>query len=447
MRAGVAVVDITPSVGTELSGGAFGPARGVLHPLQAKLLCLEQEGERLLLASCDLLGFGEELAGRIRRAISRRTGIAHDAIMLACTHTHGGPATVYLRGWGQPDAAYCDRLTKQLTEASAVAVDSLAPAAVGVGAGECPEISVNRSFGEEGGTNDQLTALRVDGEGGEPLALLVNYASHPVNLHSVGQVTPDFPYYVQRDVQQGLAADVPVLYLTGACGDLNPANFRQGEPSEQAAAETGGQIAAAALRLLEGVQTSSDAELAFSAIDVKLPLQPLPSREELEALIDERGAKMAEQQPDPTNWAYCGHKAAVEWAREALEVIEQGAQQSSKTVTLQAFRIGQAGLVGMPGELFSEFGRDIAASGALEHTFAVTLANGCVGYFPSREAYEIGRYEAVHCPRFVGLQLFAPEVGERIREGALTVLRQLSYMQRNRRSRQTWGRSCSVIVG
>jgi len=42
LRVGAAVANITPPVGVELSGGAFGPSKGVLYPLEAKALLLER---------------------------------------------------------------------------------------------------------------------------------------------------------------------------------------------------------------------------------------------------------------------------------------------------------------------------------------------------------------------------------------------------------------------
>lgn len=56
LRAGAGVGDITPPVGAELSGGAFGRSRAVLDPLRVKVLCLEDGAVRLALATFDLLG-------------------------------------------------------------------------------------------------------------------------------------------------------------------------------------------------------------------------------------------------------------------------------------------------------------------------------------------------------------------------------------------------------
>jgi glutamate-1-semialdehyde aminotransferase len=446
MQAGAATIDITPPVGTELSGGAFGPSTGVQHPLTANALAISNGLEQAVLLSCDLLGFPEEFATRVRKAISRATGVAFDGVMLSATHTHGGPAVVPLRGWGSPDAGYVSALEKKLVAVAAEAVGRMDEITATVGATQCEGLGANRCLGEDVGTNDRLTALRFDRADGTPLAAIVNFAAHPVNLHSNGKITPDFPHYVRDAMAGELGNDAPLLYFTGACGDVNPANFEQGEPSDDAARETGQAIAAASLEALANGQSAGD-ELSFCALDVTLPLQPLPSREKLQAVIDEREPKMQAEDPSPTNWAYCGHRAAVEWARDAIAALENDKTSTSVKTTLQAVRIGSAAIVGIPGELFSEYGRSIAAAGPFEHSFAATLTNGCMGYFPSPEAYEKETYEAVACPRFLGLQLFGEEVGQRIEHGARTVLEQLRHMDSNPESRRLWGRSCNVIVG
>jgi len=466
MNAGIFVVEITPPVGVELCGAPFGPSRGVLHPLFGRALALEQDGERLLLFACDLIGFDWDYASAIRREISRTTGVPFDAIMLACTHTHGGPATATYRNWGKPDLAYRRKLHELLVDAAGQALKTLRPARIGAAMTDCPGVAVNRRFGADGPVDDRLAVVRVDGEDGEPLAISLNYACHPVNLHNAGEFTPDFPHYIERHVRKALGREVPVLFLQGAGGDLNPSNFLWHTPDETKAAETGRTIAGKALEILPEIKTNSVA-LAFALRDVEIPLQPLPAKDELLRLIEESEralAKLPAGDDYGSRKSIAGAKTNRDWAREALAAYESGKQKTSATVTLQGFRVGDVALVGVPGELFCEFGQRIGQEFVVPpsggearippeggptnpHALTVTLANGCLGYFPSRAAFEQGFYEAVRSPRYVGLHTFDPSVGERICEGALGLLRDLGNMERNRQSRALWGRSCNVIVG
>jgi hypothetical protein len=418
--AGAAVADITPRAGLDLSGGAFGTAKSVLHPLSARALFLDDGATTLLLISCDLLGFDWDYALSVRRAIRETCGLPVDAIMLTATHTHAGPATVRLRNWGEIDKPYCDDLRTKLVTLADAAAAGAAPAAVGAAAGMCHGVAVNRTSYGNGLTNDALGVIRVDHADGQPAAVVVNYACHPVNLHKGGVISPDFPYHVERAIQEQYA-DTPVLYLTGACGDLNPATFDPEAIGDSVppvdildgnAATTGQQIAGAALGLLSGISTDPDARLACAAADVDIPLLPLPSREELLQLLEERREKMAREDPSPTNWAYTRHKANVEWAEEALDVLEQDRQETHWALTFEAFVIGDAVLLGIPGELFTEPGLAIIEKSPFAQTMVVTLANGCFGYIPTRTAYERQSYEAIHCPRHLGLYAFDPGVAE-----------------------------------
>ena len=424
MRAGAAIADITPPVGIELSGGAFGPARGILHPLHARAVLFEAGDTRAILISCDLLGMDEPYCSDIRRDIAEAVGLPVEAVMIACTHTHGGPATVPLRGWGSPDQAYRSMLHRTLVDLAGSAAGKLTHATLTAAVGTLEDVSVNRSLGEAAGTCDHLSAMLLRGTAGEPVAAVVNYACHPVNLHSNGQVTPDFPHYVEQALRERLGAEVPVLFLNGASGDANPRNFVPREPSEQAAETTGRRIAERAWELLSNARPVEDAGVEFAAGTAELPLQPLPSAEQLRETIDVRGAKMQQEEPSGANWVYCGHKAAVEWAGEALELLEQGPPETT-TAPLQALRVGAVEIVGIPGELFSRFGREIIENGPSPVTMVSTLTGGCMGYFPAPEAYEKRTYEAVDCPPFVGMQLFEPLVGERIAQASLKLLNSL----------------------
>ena len=101
---------------------------------------------------------------------------------------------------------------------------------------------------------------------------------------------------------------------------------------------------------------------------------PLPSRDELQALLDERRTKLEREEPSPTNCEYTRHKANVEWAEEALQVLAEDRQETRQVLTLQAFRIGDAALFGIPGETIDRWikthryvtGREMVEAGLAE---------------------------------------------------------------------------------
>jgi neutral ceramidase len=60
---------------------------------------------------------------------------------------------------------------------------------------------------------------------------------------------------------------------------------------------------------------------------------------------------------------------------------------------IQALRIGDVGIVGIPCETFVETGLAIKGASPLPQTFCIPLANGYNGYLPTPEHHGWGGYE------------------------------------------------------
>src|ERR1035441_8653762 len=92
MKVGISQVDITPKPGVELSGFAARtqPSTGVLDPLFAKALYLENGGERVLWIHCDLVGIDRGIVLEFRDRARQRLGLTAGQVMLSATHTHSG---------------------------------------------------------------------------------------------------------------------------------------------------------------------------------------------------------------------------------------------------------------------------------------------------------------------------------------------------------------------
>ena len=94
LRAGLASVVITPSEPMWMAGYAARTERsqGALHDLQAKALALEdKEGDRIVIVSCDLLGFPRDLAARIAERAEDEFQLRREQLLLNASHTHTGP--------------------------------------------------------------------------------------------------------------------------------------------------------------------------------------------------------------------------------------------------------------------------------------------------------------------------------------------------------------------
>jgi hypothetical protein len=111
LKAGVAIVDITPPAGLAMAG--FGartePALGAHDALTARALAV---GDTAIVVA-DVLGIHETMS----LAIRRRCCLPDDNVIVAAVHNHGGPASMFGRAGGGADPAYLARLETACVEA------------------------------------------------------------------------------------------------------------------------------------------------------------------------------------------------------------------------------------------------------------------------------------------------------------------------------------------
>ncbi|HEY8742293.1 MAG TPA: hypothetical protein VIU62_04295, partial [Chloroflexota bacterium] len=221
LTAGVARVVITPPVGIALTGFAGrAPSNGIHDDLLATALVLaertsngDDEASRVALVTLDLLGmYGEEIATSIKQQVERVTGIPAPRVFLACSHTHYGPVVSPdqdMEGGASEQArAYQAALPHHVAGVVAMADAARWPVTLAAGRGSV-QIGINRRerrpegrivLGQNpGGTLDaEVQVWRFDAADGDPVepgaplgwlrraaapvAVLVNYACHPVSL-------------------------------------------------------------------------------------------------------------------------------------------------------------------------------------------------------------------------------------------------------------------------
>jgi len=100
LRASAWKVDLAPPVGSWMTGYAARVDRsvGTHDPITARGVMLDDGESRLVIVSCDIVGFTPEAVAEMRWRIEHRTGIPGGNVLICCTHTHSGPASMPLRG-------------------------------------------------------------------------------------------------------------------------------------------------------------------------------------------------------------------------------------------------------------------------------------------------------------------------------------------------------------
>ncbi len=419
LKAGAAQVDITPAPGIPLTGfiARLGPSTGIHDRLFARALALESGEQQALLITCDLLALDADFISSARAGIRASTGIAEKDILIACTHTHSGPATIFLRDCGEVDGAYLDHLHRRLADAAREAVANLSEARVASGRGQVSQGVLNRR--RPGMPVDpDLGVIAFQDKAGQSIAVLVNYACHPVCLDPANRlVSADYPGVLARALQEQTQA--VTLFFNGADGDINPAQMGSFTYAE----DLGRALAAEVLRVLSLLEYRDSAALRVSCEILDLPLLPQPSGAELNRQVAEQRRRLAEARAAGDALQGRIHQAMLGWAENTLAGALRGNLPSHVRAEIQVFCLDETRLVGIPGELFSELGREIKKSAASPSVLLLGYANGDIGYIPTRAAYSLGGYEIEEAYKYYGYPAaLAPEAGERLLRSAARLL-------------------------
>lgn len=437
--AGAAETVITAPLGVMLTGFGGRPtgATGLHDELYARALALETEGTRAAIVTADLLGLAFPLVDRIRALAAEQAGIPADRLLLNCSHTHSGPATIRLRGLGEADDAYLDLLVRKIAGVIRMAADRLAPATLRFGTAPV-QIGINRrekrpdgtvvlGRNPEGPIDPTVYVLRVDAPTGEPRALLFSHATHPVTLGPANlSYTADYPGYAVSTLRgiEARGGQLPVaLFAQGCCGNINC--LRVATTFEDARC-LGTQLGAAAAIASEKAEPLEGASLRAARETITLPFLPLQSVAEATAALERERARLAQAEATGAGPGLVRlYRGFVEWAEEHLRVAREPESLPNQPFEVQALAVGDTAFVGLPGEVFIELAREIQARSPFPRTVVLAYSNGCIGYVPTAEAHQSGGYEVTNAYQLYGTRMIAPESERLITDAAVRLLQRL----------------------
>ena len=434
LQIGVAEVDFTPPPGLPLMGHIREDyaARGTHDPLRARALVVANAvGQRVALLTLDLCMFNREHAQLMRKHIAAHSQLAAESILIAASHTHGAPAACSLYQTPAASAAEVEKFLKRAAEAAIQADQQLKPSELQAGVAHELSLSFNRRLRcrdgkthmnwEElapgfvldclGPFDPEVLVLSVDdgrASAPAPSAGLVNFALHPAILDYENWLyTSDYIGYLDEALRKIVREDFTTLFFNGCCANVNHIDYAdQGMPRRgyPAAQRVGYVLAAAVARALRArVPVEGDA-IGMSRELVEL--ERFKIADDLYAQAKRCLEAGAQEKPPGMD--------GLDFQRSAPLLVEmRERQETPDRVEVMALRIGEVGIVALPGEVFAKSGLEIKRSSPAKYTLVIELANDAAGYLPTREAYEQGGYEVSP-----GATVYAPGCAEKLVDSA-----------------------------
>ncbi|MEN6549622.1 MAG: hypothetical protein ABFE07_26550 [Armatimonadia bacterium] len=421
LTAGVSQLDITPPLGTHMRGYFEERTASTVHdPLYVRSFALEDSGAAVAVAVCDVIGIERKYLDQAKARISETTGLRPDQVLISCTHTHTGPQI--------GDDAYTEWLWARIADGVRIAWQAREPAQVGWARTAEERLVFNRRFRmadgsvqtnpgvgnpgvvEPAGPTDPEVGVMVLRRGeGQTLGLLSNYALHYVGIpDDFSALSADYYGFFSTLIQQLRGQRFVAALSNGASGDINNINV-MGRVSNrndhyQHCERAAALVAANALWAWNEADFVEEAPLGSALGELTLSPRPPATAEDL-AQAQEIEDRLAAGKP-----VLMGERSFQRRVRRFAEN-----PPTARDTVVQALRIGDLALVGVPGEFFAELGLEIKRRSPFAQTMVLELANDWVGYIPSLQAFEDGAYEPNSSP-------YVPGFGESIVETAVGLL-------------------------
>ena len=446
LRAGAAVKKITPKVGVSLRGYILqgGPVKTVHDDLNTRAVVVDDGRTRLAIVVTDMTTIPDYVFNRAKELAEKKTGIPQDHMLMAATHTHSSPRMGI--DHGELDVEYEQFVAAQMAAAIGEACENLAPAKIGWGVGEKPELVCTRRWLMKPGTippdpfgrtddrvrmnppaaspdmiepagpvDPQVSVLSIQHTNGQPMALLANFGIHYAGGAKGREVSADYFGVFARRMEEILgraAQERPFVAMmsNGTSGDVyNGTDLTKPRVKKAPYVhiqDMGDALGEKAIEIYADIEHRGSMTVAMRQTDLELGIRK-PDRARLEwakkILADEKAKT-------PHQWSRV-------YARDAVRLAEE--YPDTVPVRLQAIRIGELGIGASPCEMFAETGLAIKAGSPLKPTFVMELANQYNGYLPTRRQHELGGYETWDA-RSSSLEIDAEA---KIRAGILELLR------------------------
>ncbi|MBR2930272.1 MAG: hypothetical protein IKC32_03475 [Clostridia bacterium] len=442
-KVGYARVNITPPLGVNIAGYYKERiADGVLDELEACAVAVESGDKRAIFATVDHCGLTHDFLDPWRTEIAERTGVARDAIYIHSTHTHQGPAC-FANHPNPKNVEYVDFLRSRVIDVCTLALGDLKDAKMGIGVGEAKNVAFIRRYRMKDGTaktnpgvnnpdilhsigdtDERVNVVRFDREGGETV-VIVNFGNHP-DVVGGTKISSDWPGMTRRTVEKCIDNTKCILF-NGAQGDVNHVNVhpKAGDFNDMFNDFDGCSRGYGHARHIARVVTG-----AVMSVYDKVEWLENTNLRYMERIVDIPSNK-ADPKDLPLAHKYhelhlAGRDDEIPYKAMMLTTVVAEAGRMVRLenapdafpMSFTSIAIGDVAFFGIPGEPFTGVGRGIKEAEGWKMVLPTCNTNAKRGYFPMKDSYDEGGYEARGSN-------FKAGVAERIIDEALDMLSKL----------------------
>lgn len=422
---GVGRKDITPEIGGQLFG--YRPdlySDGINDPLTTTAFAFTCGKVKALMVTVSVCLLDNEIADFFRNTISEKYNIPKSNILISATHTHTGPSTINMPGWGGIDRPYYEQILKpQVFAAIDDAVNSQEEVTVGVGLGKS-KVGINRrrlnianyaDLGQSkwGPYNPEMAVISFKNKDNKIIGNIIHYGCHGTVAGHSTKISRDWSG-VMTDALEAETGAV-TAFFNGPEGDVGPRISNGGTVADITYVEEVGSIGAKdAVRIFKTITDFKPATISTVTNTVELPYAKRISYEE--------AIKGCEKYTlESIN---CDKQMAVYYNKVKASYENGYEEKTSFLLEQNCIRIGNVAFVGFPYELFSVIGMRIDEQIKDLKVLSLSNANGSSGYFPTQDQMCRGGYE-IKMFKYNDVQSFTDDADFHLILGTLETLNKL----------------------
>jgi len=415
LQVGFAREDITPLSPVWIAGGgdASRISENVLDYLYVTCVAVtDKAGNTQLFITQDLINSTVSMSEPARQAISEKTGVPVDNIIIGATHTHSAPGYYSPSRQGIPE--YVNLYDSAIVRVCERAMADRAPATMSTGSVDAEGyVFVRRYYLDDGSVqgatgnksasttitdhlydaNDTMQMVRFI-RADKKDVLMTNIGVHATFNGSthLRNISADFPAGL-RSYVEGRETDLLVAYFISAAGDQVADSDLPEKAHNLDYIAYGEKLGEFICNALPSLQPVNDGVLKISneTLTAKTNLAD-PSRQA------EAAALWARMNNGGEGFAVCeaaAKAAGFAGIYECMAITDRSKQKETRTCAVYTVTLGEMSFVAMPYEMTGASSADLVSRSPYgENTFIITCANGSNGYIPHEFLFDAGTYES-----------------------------------------------------